>query len=660
MSNHSLLDPVTQPKFVNPLPSPVRIDATDGGEVTIEMRETEQWLGLYESPGADGVYGTEDDERLNTTIWGYGLEGQEVTYPGPTLISQSYVPIDILWRNKLPIGTEGGHLLSLDSHIPIMEPIREVLDKGYIPTVTHLHGSHVESASDGHPLAWFTQDFADRGSNWVKETYTYDNSQEAGTLWYHDHAMSITRLNVYAGLTGFNLLRDDNEDRLIDRGVLPSDSYEREIVIQDRRFTEDGELFYSSDTSNNIPGVPNSTGVYGDFILANGMAWPMLEVEPRKYRLRLLNGSDSRFYTLDFDNPNEKIYQIGTDLGFLEQPVALDELVLAPAQRADVIVDFTDDAGEEFILKNTGLGGDSATTGQIMKFAVDRPLSDTPIATVDTDESDGLTTLLRPDDINPPEQTGPTRQLVLFQEREGPHSELLLGTVEHGSLNFNDPVTEKPVLGTTEVWEIYNTTDHPHPIHLHLVNFQLLNRQNFGGSVVVEPEPGTGETKQYLRDIGLFGEPQPPSPSESGLLDTAIVGPREVIRIIATFNRPGEYVWHCHLLVHEDHDMMRPFEVVLEPEPTTEVEIDELLAGGISNAEIDRTDELLAGGLLATEVSESDELLETNESTLNFSLSETIEPELVLFGSNPLSESENDSFLEDNDSEFLPIITEDI
>ena len=653
-----MLDPRTQPKFINPLPSPMRIDATEGGTFTIEMRETEQWLGLYESPGADGEYGTEDDELLNTTIWGYGLPDREVTYPGPTLISQRDVPMSVLWRNELPFGLEGGHLLSLDSHVPIMEPVRSALDEGYIPTVVHLHGAHVEPDSDGYPLAWYTQDNAMKGSEWVKETYTYENTQEAGTLWYHDHAMSITRLNVYAGLTGFNLLRDDNENQLIDRGVLPSDSYEREIVIQDRRFTDDGELFYSSNTNNNIPGVRNPTGAYGDFILANGMAWPVLEVEPRKYRLRLLNGSDSRFYTLGFDQPNENLYQIGRDLGFFEEPIVIDEIDLAPAQRGDIIVDFTDDFGEEFILRNTYSGGGSADTGQIMKFVVNQPLSDVPIATIDTDETDGLTTQLRPDDITIPEQTGATRQLVLFEERDGSHSEFLLGTVEDGSLNFNDPVTETPVLGTTEVWEIYNTTNFPHPVHLHLVNFQLLSSQSFGGSLVTGVEDETGETKQYLDDIGLFGDPIPPDPSDSGLIDTAVVEAREMIRITATFDKPGTYVWHCHMLIHEDHDMMRPFEVISPWEAATDGN-DAFTGGrGALIAENNSSDGLLQGGsnALTTEVLSDG----ASEADIPADFTVTSVEQLLPLGDDGNPRSEEELLSLDNDPDLLPTIVEDI
>ena len=643
-----MLDPRTQPKFINSLPSPMQIDATEGGTFTLEMRETEQWLGLYESPGADGEYGTEDDEILNTTIWGYGLPHQEVTYPGPTIISQRDVPMSVLWQNKLPMNKEGGHLLPLESHIPIMTPVKEALDDGYIPTVVHLHGSHVEPDSDGYPLAWYTQNYDRKGSEWVKEVYTYENTQEAGTLWYHDHAMSITRLNVYAGLTGFNLLRDDNENELIEAGVLPSDSYEREIVIQDRRFTDDGELFYSSDTSNNIPGVLNPTGVYGDFILANGMAWPVLEVEPRKYRLRFLNGSDSRFYTLGFDRPDENMYQIGRDLGFFERPIVVDEVDLAPAQRVDIVVDFSNDLGEEFILTNTFSGGGSADTGQIMKFVVNQPLSDVPIATIDTDETDGLTTRLRLDDITIPEQTGATRQLVLFQEDSGSHSEFLLGTVEDGSLNFSDPVTETPVLGTTEVWEIYNTTNFPHPVHLHLVNFQLLNSQSFGGTLITAQDTETGEIKQYLQDIGLFGDPTPPNPSDSGLIDTAIVEARQMIRITATFDKPGTYVWHCHMLIHEDHDMMRPFEVVPASDADIENDSDAFNGSrGVLIAENDESDDLLRGG-------RSDEIVPPDFTVIS-------EQQLVPGSDNNLSSGDDflsvNSFWENSDSDYLSSIS---
>ncbi|AHJ28255.1 multicopper oxidase domain-containing protein [Nodularia spumigena CS-584] len=562
-NSYSLLNPNSQPQFINSLPSPQKIDATKGGNFTLEMKESEQWLGLYANPGEDGEYGTSDDERLNTTIWGYGLAGQNVTYPGPTFIAQESVPIRVEWENKLP----REHLFPIDIEKLHSQPLREAFEQKLTPAVVHLHGGHTESASDGLPDEWYTQDYEITGPDWVQKIDLYDNNQEAATLWYHDHTNMVTRLNSYAGLAGYYLLRDDNENSLINNDVLPSGDYERELLIQDRKFTTDGQLFYPEQTNANPPGVPSRTGAYGDLILVNGMVWPKLEVEPRKYRLRLLNGSDSRFYKLEFYDSNKKMYLIGTEQGFVENPVALDHLVLSPSERADVIVDFTNDAGKEFILRNYGPGADPNTTGQIIKFTVNQPLSNIPIATVDTDESDGLTTQLRQENITPLTATVPPKQLALFQLREAGNNDLfLLGTLEDGSFKYSDPVTEKTLLDQTEVWELYNTTQYTHTIHIHLIAFQVLNRQNFRGNVVSEIDPKKGETKQYLRNVYFQSDPKDPEIYEQGRKDSIIVYPNEVVRVIAKYDRAGKYVWHCHVLIHEDHDMMRPMEIVTELE----------------------------------------------------------------------------------------------
>ncbi|MBI1241451.1 MAG: multicopper oxidase domain-containing protein [Nostoc sp. RI_552] len=557
--SYSLLNPKNQPQFINSLPSPQKIDATKPGKFTLEMAETEQWLGLYASPGKDGEYGTSDDERLNTTIWGYGLAGQNVTYPGPTFIAEDSVPIQVEWQNKLP----RQHLLPIDIEKLHNKPLREAFEHKLMPSVVHLHGGHTQSASDGLPDAWHTQNYEKTGPEWVQKINTYDNNQEAATLWYHDHTNMITRLNVYAGLTGFYLLRDNNENNLINNNVLPSGDYERELVIQDRQFTTSGQLFYPQETNTNPPGIPSRTGAYGDFILVNGMVWPKLEVEPRKYRFRLLNGSDSSFYKLEFYDSNKKIYLIGTEQGFVEKPVPLDHLVLSPSERADIIVDFTNDAGKEFILRNYGPGANPNTTGQIIKFTVNKPLSNVPIATVDTDESDGLTTSLRLDNITPLTPTVPPKELALFQLRESDNHDLfLLGTLKDGSLQYAEPITEKTPLNATEVWEFYNTTQYTHTIHIHLVAFQVLNRQKFRGNVVSEIDPKKGETKQFLQNVTFQGNPREPEVQSQGRKDSVIVYPNEVVRVIAKYDRPGKYVWHCHILIHEDHDMMRPMEVV--------------------------------------------------------------------------------------------------
>jgi spore coat protein A len=580
-----LLDAEDHPKFFNPLPIPYRIDATEADEYNAFMREVDQWLGLMD----------ENDNMLMTTVWGYQVTTVPgpPTYPGPTFVARKDTPLIVTWRNHLPRynfpGGPGAHLLPVDPNIHIAHPL-----KGGIPTVTHLHGGHTESASDGLPEAWFTQRFNETGPQFVKETYYYDNDQEAATLWYHDHALGITRLNVYAGLAGFYLLRDDNENGLIAGGVLPGGPYEIEVVIQDRMFTEDGQLFYPSEDPEIEPGfdpLPEGPSAiaefFGDFILVNGVAWPMLEVEPRKYRFRLLNGSDSRFYVLEFrdDQMNgtaQSFYQIGTDVGLLPSPVGLDRLLLGPGERADVVVDFsTFTEGTELFMRNFGPddpfkgfnpdgslsdGGGGAlppadleTTGQIMKFVVNLPMDETiPNATVDAG------TVLRPD-IMPLVQDGATRNLVLFEGLDNyGRLQPLLGTLDQGSLAWFEPISENPMVDDIEVWEVYNATEDAHPIHLHLVAFQIMNRESFTGTVEEKDQPqhdGSYGVGGILSDVVLAGDVRGPESNEAGWKDTAVMLPGEVTRVIAKFDREGRYVWHCHILSHEDHEMMRPYYV---------------------------------------------------------------------------------------------------
>jgi spore coat protein A len=562
-----LLDPLTQPKFVNALPAPQRVDATRGRPLQGEIKEFDQSLGLVDAKG----------KKLNTTVWGYELSGAKRSFPGATLVARRNTPVTIRWENKIKefdlkkLPPTQAHLLPLDTSIHLAMPQR--LPKVGVPTVTHLHGGHSESASDGLPEAWFTKDFKETGPDFVKRDYRYDNDQEAATLWYHDHALGLTRLNVYAGLAGFYLLRDANEERLIADGVLPGGAYEREVVIQDRMFTAAGQLFYPADpppgTTATFPSVLPE--FFGNFIVVNGMTWPVLDVEPRKYRLRMLNGSDSRFYVLEFriaqpDGNALPFLQIGTDGGFLSTPVELTQLVLAPGERADLIVDFTSLRGAELFLRNFGPDGpfmglgmappaNPATTGQVFKMRVSQPLSGVPNAKI------GAGVQLRDTQLPSFGTANVTRQLVLFegQDQFG-RLRTQLGTLTDGSLLWDEPITERPRLNDVELWEVYNATADAHPIHLHLVTFQILNRQGFTGDVVADgADPIEGGTKLRLQNVELPGAPVPPAPNEAGLKDTAQMFPGQVTRIIAKFDRPGEYVWHCHILSHEDHEMMRPY-----------------------------------------------------------------------------------------------------
>jgi spore coat protein A, manganese oxidase len=437
-----------------------------------------------------------------------------------------------------------------------------------VPVVTHLHGGHTESASDGLPDAWFTPNFALKGHGFIKGDvvpYHYSNTQEAATIWYHDHALGITRLNVYAGLAGYYLITDPNEMNLQSTGKLPAIPYDLGLAIQDRMFNSNGQLHYpftSEEEEGEEEGQPHPTVLpefFGDFILVNGMTWPVLEVEPRQYRFRVLNGSDSRFYNL-YLSSTQVIQQIATDNGFLTSPVPLTQMLIGPGERKDIVLDFSSPAlwGQTIIMRNNaktpfprGSAVDPQTTGRIMAFRVNKPL-DTQYPLTELPAS------LR-DPIIPLETNLPARKLILFEaEDEYGRLKPMLGTVDNGVMDWHDPLTENPALNSTEIWEIYNETVDAHPIHLHMVSSQLVNRQKFHAQVNHENGKPT--------NIHLIGQPQLPGPTEQGWKDTWVMYPGEVTRIIAKFDLEGLYVWHCHILSHEDHEMMRPYYVGQMPE----------------------------------------------------------------------------------------------
>jgi spore coat protein A len=542
----NLLNPLTQPQFVNPLPVPSVIDARNGGLFTMGITQFNQWLGLVNPVTA---------QPMTTTVWGYNG-----SYPGPTILAKKDVPVDVFWHNNLVDGSNQPlpHLLPVDKSLHWALDNLPAAQQIGVPVVTHLHGGHSESASDGLPNAWFTPGFALKGDGFVKgeeEPYHYDNSQEAATVWYHDHALGLTRLNVYAGLAGYYLITDQNEMNLQAGGSLPAAPYDLGLAIQDKMFLDNGQLYYPSMPVQ--AGQPNPSILpefFGDFILVNGMTWPVLEVEPRQYRFRVLNGSDSRFYDLNISG-KQVIYQIGTDNGLLASPVPLAQIVIGPGERKDIIVDFSNPAlwGQTLYMRNNGKipfpkGGavDPRTTGSVMAFKVTKPLDPLyPRTTLPA-------TLRAP--IVPLQTNLPARKLILFEATDQ-YNRLkpMLGTVANGVLEFQDPISENPALNSTEIWEIYNETVDAHPIHLHLVTTQLVNRQKFTAVV----DPGNGKPA----NIRLIGLPRLPTPDERGWKDTWIMLPGEVTRIIAKFDREGLYAWHCHILSHEDHEMMRPYYV---------------------------------------------------------------------------------------------------
>ena len=546
-NTQGLLNPKTQPQFINSLPVPSIIDGRSGGTFTIDINQFDQWLGLI-----DPI----TQQHINTKVWGYNG-----SYPGPSIVARKDIPINIFWRNKLVNGGNQPlpHLLPIDRSIDWAFGNDPKWQSYGVPIVTHVHGGHTESASDGLPDNWYTPDFARKGPGFIKgdiEPYHYDNDQEAATIWYHDHALGVTRLNVYAGLAGYYLVTDNNEISMQATNKLPAAPYDLGLAIQDRMFTSTGQLFYP--TLGEDDGDDGDRGilpeVFGDFILVNGMTWPVLDVEPRQYRFRMLNGSDSRFFNL-FLSSGDPFIQIGSDQGFLYAPFAINQMLLAPGERKDIILDFSDPAlwGQTIILKNNaktpyprGEAPDPQTTGRIMAFRINKPLDlNYPLTTLPA-------TLRSP--IIPLQTDLAPRKLILF-ETEDEYGRIMpiLGTVDEGMLGFRDGLTENPALNSTEIWELYNETMDAHPIHLHLVTMQMISRQKFVARVNEE----TGKPS----NIRLIGQPKYPGPDEQGWKDTWVMNPGEVTKVIAKFDRPGSYVWHCHILSHEEHDMMRPFYV---------------------------------------------------------------------------------------------------
>lgn len=508
-------DSVTIPKFVDRLPIPHVANQTmctdkrgsdNSMQYKIVMKEAEHFFSCYFPP---------------TKIWGYdGL------YPGPTIESYKNIPTYVLWENQLP----KKHFLPYD------RTLHGTIDDPEVKTVVHLHGAKVESSSDGHPEAWFTKDFRIVGPEFKKKVYKYENYQSGTTLWYHDHAMGQTRLNVYAGLAGFYILRDELEERL----NLPKGEYEVPIMIQDKSFKEDGDLFYPDKPPFPVDVFPSIVpGFFGNTIIVNGKVWPFLDVEPRKYRFRILNASNRRSYILRLSNGGDFI-QIGTDGGLIESPVPLSTFKLMPAERIDLIIDFSKYKGEKIILMNDDTTSPTPGTNMIMKFNVVKDLKG-------KDDSI-IPETLRVDHGPNIDSVSEIRRLS-FEAKTDHYGRPMLLIDEK---TWSDPTTEKVGFDSVEIWNLINPMPVAHPIHIHLVQFKLLWRRSFDV-----------EAYNDTRRIIFTGEEEPPKDYERGFKDTIDSEPGKVTRIIMQFKGyAGNYVWHCHFLEHEDHEMMRTLKVL--------------------------------------------------------------------------------------------------
>jgi len=619
-----------------------------------------------------------------TTIWSYSAVGQPQTksYPAFTIEALKNVPTRVKWINNLVDPATGKflpHLLPVDQTLHWANPPQDckmdpdtkrtdcegnsqVAYKGPVPLITHLHGAHVTPESDGYPEAWWLpaaknipKGYAKVGSNYSDylggsgagkgfAVFQYPNDQQAATLWYHDHTLGMTRTNVYAGPAGFYLIRDLQEAKLNLPGPAPLPGsalfpaldpndpniskflapHEIPIVIQDRSFTSEGQLFYPGNRDFFEGLAAGSLGGFGvnfapesdvapiwnpeaffNTMVVNGRTWPFLNVEPRKYRFRFLNACNSRFLILqladvafgtdpsDPDNwltPSSTPFkQIGSDQGLLGGvPAVQNQLLMGLAERADVIVDFSGyKTGDKIVLTNVGpdepFGGlpvDPAvvanpdSTGQVMVFNVvplrlrDRsaspatlpvlpsPVVDAPTRKVSLNEAESATETVCFDDetgaIVGPE--GGSCPAGSTPAPFGP-TMALLGTVNAGGtgnpLRWGDAITENPALGATETWEIFNNTVDAHPIHLHLVHFRVVDRE-----VLNENSPNFTGDPAGANNIGAV---RPPEAWETGGKDTVIAYPGEITRVQSTFDIEGLYVWHCHIVEHEDNEMMRPY-----------------------------------------------------------------------------------------------------
>ena len=437
-----------------------------------------------------------------TRFWGYGN-----AVPGPTIEAITGQEIRIEWPNRLPVK----HFLPIDHNLMGAER-----DKPEVRAVVHVHGARVPPESDGYPEHWYVPG--------KSVTYTYPNRQEAALLWYHDHAMGINRLNICAGMVGLYLIRDTVEEAL----NLPKGPFEVPLVLMDRMIGRDGQLYYPVSQLRDAPWVPE---YFGDCVLVNGKILPFLDVQRRKYRFRVLNASNGRFYFLNLPG-GPILHQIGTDHGLLSSPVEVKRLAMAPGERADIVIDFSEYAGRQFVLSNL--------VSPLLQFRVSREA---------VEDKSSLPSELRYVAKPAESEAVRTRRLTL-QEVDN----LLDQPVVHllDGKRWHEPISEKPVLGSTEIWEFLNLTDDSHPIHLHLVRFQILDRR-----------PINVDTYVYENKLSYTADATPPEPNEAGWKDTVRVSPGSSTRIIVKFEGyAGRYVWHCHILEHEDNEMMRPYEIL--------------------------------------------------------------------------------------------------
>ena len=495
---------------VLPLPQLARPTHVPG---RLDPHHTNQHAGSHQFRiGMKEIHAKVHRDVPATRMWVYhdlANPSAQASAVAPLIEAVSHQPVQIEWVNDLPTH----HFLPIDHSLHGCG--KDIPD---VRAIVHLHGARVPSGDDGHPDDWYVPS--------QSLTCNYPLQQDATALWYHDHAMGLNRLNIYAGLFGMMLVRDQNEDAL----HLPSGKYELPLVLYDRNFYADGQFYYPDSGDAEHPWVSEFAG---DAILINGKIRPYLEVEPTIYRLRLVNAANSRFFQLGLSN-KQALIQIGTDQGLLPAAVEMPAITFAPGERLDILIDFSRPAGQTIHLRNGSF--------DILQFRVGK-------TSVASSPAAPLAKSLRTINRTAVADAVITRTITLneYQDKVGNSMEMLLNRK-----HWHEPVTERPKLNTTEIWEFVNLTEDVHPMHLHLVRFQVLDRRVF-------------DTFAYLmhKELKFLAAAEFPALNEHGWKDVVQCPPGMVTRIIVKFEGyTGKYLYHCHILEHEANDMMRPFEVI--------------------------------------------------------------------------------------------------
>ncbi|KAG8093645.1 hypothetical protein GUJ93_ZPchr0012g21461 [Zizania palustris] len=497
-----------------------------------------------------------------TPVFVFGQSPDSATFPGPTIVARHGVPLVVTWENHLP----AAHILPWDPTVHTAIP-----RKGGVPTVVHLHGSAHPPESDGNSFAWFTAGFRERGPAWRHTAYRYPNVQPSGNFWYHDHTVGLTRANLLAGLLGAYVIEKPEVDTPMD---LPYDDDDLHLVIADRSFNVDGSLYM------NCTGVaPNvhpqwRPEYFGEAITVNGKAWPFLTVHRRRYRLRILNASNARYFNISLSN-GLPFYVVGSDASYLSAPVAVSSLLISPAEIFDVVVDFSQSPTTDVEMLNsapypfpTGTSPVGNLNGKVMKFVVtpNGPLDPPDNSTVPDHEVPYASVTAVPPTTN-------TRYIAFYEYRtpSGQTTHLYIN-----GLRMEDPVTETPRSGTTELWHVINLTGDDHPLHIHLATLHLVKvQQLIDLKTFTDCMTTNNDAVKCNVDQHATGPVVPVPDHEKTWKNVVKVPPGFVTSVVVAFKLvdtdqpypfdptadPG-YVYHCHILDHEDNSMMRPLRLL--------------------------------------------------------------------------------------------------